>query len=276
MSARAQAPTPVAIGGVGGSGTRVVAALLHACGVYLGSDLNEAFDNLWFTLLFKRRRILIEGRAEFDDLFGLFARKMRSGVGPSPRELGRLAALAQYPRMDLTRAWLQARLDTLCVPVPRTASMWGWKEPNTHVVAERILASDDDVRYVHVSRHPLHIAFSSNQRQLAFWGPIFLERDVDPGPRDSFAYWCMAELRARSLAQKFPGRVHYVDFDRFCSAPVEESQRLLTALNIDVAPPQDFTRRVRRPDAEASLEPRDPSNFRAADIEIAAALGYRL
>ena len=45
---------PVAIGGVGGSGTRVVAEVLKCLGFYLGSLLNSSLDNLWFTLLFKR------------------------------------------------------------------------------------------------------------------------------------------------------------------------------------------------------------------------------
>ncbi len=47
---------PVVIGGVGGSGTRVVAAILSTLGFHLGNDLNESMDNLWTTLLFKRPR----------------------------------------------------------------------------------------------------------------------------------------------------------------------------------------------------------------------------
>jgi hypothetical protein len=53
-------PHMVAIGGVGGSGTRLGAALLQVLGYYIGDDLNESLDNLWFTLLFKRRSILLE------------------------------------------------------------------------------------------------------------------------------------------------------------------------------------------------------------------------
>ncbi len=43
----------VAIGGMGGSGTRLIARILVECGIYMGSDLNEALDNLVFTRLFK-------------------------------------------------------------------------------------------------------------------------------------------------------------------------------------------------------------------------------
>ena len=59
---------PLVIGGLGGSGTRVVADIVLAQGWYLGQDLNRAKDNLLFTLLFKRpywRKQLSNGVAPF-------------------------------------------------------------------------------------------------------------------------------------------------------------------------------------------------------------------
>ena len=49
-------PGPVVVGGVGGSGTRVVEQMLRQLGVYTGADLNSAGDNRWFTLLCKLPR----------------------------------------------------------------------------------------------------------------------------------------------------------------------------------------------------------------------------
>ena len=45
---------PVVVGGVGGSGTRVIAQLLQSLDFDMGSDLNESLDDLSFTALFKR------------------------------------------------------------------------------------------------------------------------------------------------------------------------------------------------------------------------------
>ncbi len=45
---------PVIIGGVGGSGTRVLAEIVAMFGFFMGKDLNSAGDNLTYTLLFKR------------------------------------------------------------------------------------------------------------------------------------------------------------------------------------------------------------------------------
>jgi len=55
----------IAIGGVGGSGTRLVAGALAAAGYFIGYDLNEASDNLTFSLLFVRREILDASDDEF-------------------------------------------------------------------------------------------------------------------------------------------------------------------------------------------------------------------
>ena len=43
----------IAIGALGGSGTRAVAQVFLEAGIYMGDDLNRANDNLIFTRLFK-------------------------------------------------------------------------------------------------------------------------------------------------------------------------------------------------------------------------------
>ena len=45
---------PVAVGGIGGSGTRLIAQLLSALDYDMGSDFNDSLDDLGFTALFKR------------------------------------------------------------------------------------------------------------------------------------------------------------------------------------------------------------------------------
>ena len=43
----------IAIGALGGSGTRVVAQILKNSGIYIGDNINHPNDNLIFTALFK-------------------------------------------------------------------------------------------------------------------------------------------------------------------------------------------------------------------------------
>ena len=54
MSSTGIASGPVAIGGVGGSGTRVIAAIVESLGFDPGANLNRPRDDLTFTVLFKR------------------------------------------------------------------------------------------------------------------------------------------------------------------------------------------------------------------------------
>ena len=67
---------PIAIGGVGGSGTRVIASILKEVGIYIGGDLNHANDNLWFTLLFKHRDALNLNNTEFNKRLAIFEAAM--------------------------------------------------------------------------------------------------------------------------------------------------------------------------------------------------------
>ena len=69
---------PIAVGGVGGSGTRLVARLLRDLGFFLGADLNESEDTLWFTHLFKRREVLDLSEGQFSELVSIFRTVMTS------------------------------------------------------------------------------------------------------------------------------------------------------------------------------------------------------
>ena len=68
---------PVMVTALGGSGTRMIAAVLAAHGVYLGECFNPALDNLWLHfLLFNRDPF---GNSEkIRPAIELFARRMRS------------------------------------------------------------------------------------------------------------------------------------------------------------------------------------------------------
>src|SRR5437764_5229198 len=139
---------PVAIGGVGGSGTRVVAEILRGLGYHIGDDLNSAADNLWFTLLFKRRawylsrrnrsrsvavgaRILEKamlGEPSFDAHERMFLLRAAGGI-----------ALRGHDREGHDRGrWPLTHLRSLlAAPGPAPGSLgWGWTEPNTHVFLE--------------------------------------------------------------------------------------------------------------------------------------------
>ncbi len=69
--------SPIIVTALGGSGTRLVATILAAHGVYLGECFNSALDNLWLHfLLFKRNPFGDFGKLR--PMIELFACRMRS------------------------------------------------------------------------------------------------------------------------------------------------------------------------------------------------------
>jgi sulfotransferase family protein len=245
---------PVAIGGVGGSGTRLVADMVLELGFYLGADLNFERDNLWFTLLFKRPEWYAKEHA--GDASGihvalrLFERVMIGGRRPSMAELRLLLCAA-------TRVAVRGRPPTgrgrgIGWPWGRVRSMlragpadldghrgWGWKEPNTHIFLPQLADHFDDLTYVHVIRHGVDMAYGRNQFQLHNWGSLFgVEPPASPElvPRASLRYWARSNLRAVELGERLLGpRFLLLNYDALCRDPETGVDALLAFLGCSVS-----------------------------------------
>lgn len=212
---------PLAIGCVGGSGSRVIARIVQSIGYHLGDDLNGPLDNLWFTLLFKRPSVLIDSDATISYLYENFRHRMIHGRIASAAFDEVLRRLCAHDRPPHSAAWLEARRETFLRERPGRAERIAWKEPNTHLVIDRLLKTDPALRYIHLTRNGLDMAFSSNLNQLRLWGPVVLDRAIDPGPRDALAYWVAVETRIRELAVSFPGRMLILSYEALLSRPDE-------------------------------------------------------
>jgi hypothetical protein len=271
---------PIAIGGVGGSGTRLVAQFLLNLGFFLGADLNESNDNLWFTLLFKRREILLVRDEEIADLVAVFLESMNGSGSLSASQLELVRGLASANRLAHDAEWLRQRAQSLenwtarqgRAPVP-----WGWKEPNTHVVLNRLAPLLPGMKYVHVIRNGLDMAYSSNQTQLQVWGPAFLGLEkVDTSPRLSLKYWRAVHLRVLAHGRRLGDRFLLLNFDRLCASPEESLCILLQFLG---AEPDRVTRdlllaSIRPPQSVGRFRRHPPSDFDPDDVAFARHMGF--
>lgn len=268
---------PIAIGGVGGSGTRLVAELLERAGVHLGSDLNAARDNLWFTLLFKHLGVLDWDDARFGLAATAFAERMHTGrVGHSTALVELLDECSADGRDQHDAAWLaQRRASFEHEGEGAGARRWGWKEPNTHVVLDRLDGALEDLRYVHVARSGLDMALSPNQNQLRLWGPSFGVADGS-GPADSLRFWCAAHRRVLDIGANMPGRFLLLRFEDLCADPVQHITRLLGFVGHDDPPSiaAGLAAVVSPPTSIGRAE--DLSMFDAADVDYVASLGFEL
>ena len=285
---------PVAVGGVGGSGTRAVAKVLQLAGVYLGGDLNEALDNRWFTLLFKRPGWFVQARnapgEPIQRALSVFHGVMTKGRVAAFRSLPFLLGAAA----DLSRSghdptgfakglWPYRRVGSMLRARPFRASQhagWGWKEPNTHLLLPELAEHFPPLRYVHVVRHGLDMAFSANQNQLHNWGRLF---DVEPppalaaAPRSSLEFWIRANERAIRLGQSLLGS-HFllVDADQLCQHPGAGVDRLVDFLALEVSP--DVRARMaavpRRPASAGRYRQHDLGVFGPGQVEAVRRLGF--
>ncbi len=269
-------PVPlVAIGGVGGSGTRLVAQMLGAAGFHLGDDLNDASDTLWFTLLFKRVDILHVDGPQFDRLTRLLVAALHRDRPIDATDRALVRSLADDDRPQHSSGWLRARAESLLAAVerPPVDAPLAWKEPNTHVVIQRLWQRLPQLRYVHVVRNGVMMAHSSNQNQLRLWGPSVLGQDGPVTPARSLAYWCRVHQRMQRTLADNRERMYWLDYDRLCREPQAEAEKLCRFLDCGVEQMAPVLSHVRAPTQRTGI---DLSDFAPADLEHVCSLGYTL
>ncbi len=271
---------PVVVGGLGGSGTRLVARLLQEMGVSMEGQLNESLDNLWFSLLFVRRSILLKSDEELRKLAWIFTNAMRHGKS-LPQELKWLVEDAcRYDRGPiLPKPLLQEIRDSILTAQPPqdTSRIWGWKQPNTHVMLPQLLRCFSRMKYVYVVRNGLDMAFSDNQNQLKyFWGDLILEGDTSPTPRNALRYWVESHKRMRGY-KRHPGiSPYFLNFDRLCADPHLELMKLkdFLQLEVDVNKIAELAAAISPPASAGRFRDQDCSVLRPVDVEYVREQGF--
>lgn len=268
---------PVAIGGVGGSGTRLIAQCLKTRGFFIGHDLNEANDNLWFTLLFKRIEILAASEPQFDQLTAILQQRMTGSAALTPEQMDCIRQLAATDREQHPAVWLQQRAHSLLSdqpPVPHTR--WGWKEPNTHLVVDRLRKRLKTMKYIHVVRNGLDMAHSSNQNQLKLWGRHFIGENFELSPYYSLKYWCLVHRRILEIGKTMGSDFLFINYDDFCSNPRHGIARLYEFLELDPVntPAADLLGVIRSPASIGRFKQHGTQIFDQADVAYVKALGF--
>jgi len=300
MSSAFSSNGPVVIGGLGGSATRVYALLLRHAGFYIGDDLNYACDNMWVTLLLKRRHELLEDRSRARLALGLLEKKLARGGRMSAAECGLLWRTA----WDVARngadyrgagkgVWplrTAARIALARTPTSGDYVGWGFKEPNTHVFLEALAEYFSDLRYVYVVRHGLDMAFSANVAQLFGWGRHY---GVEPpsldgltagaragGPEVSRAqldFWLAATERAVATGEALLGeRFLLMRYEELFPDPRPQLEELARFLGVEASAfDEDLRSGWIRPSPSVGRYLRnDPGLFEASQLERVAELGF--
>lgn len=271
---------PLVIGGVGGSGTRLVASLLQQMGIVMAGQMNEALDNLWFSALFIRRSIVLKPPRELDQLSWLFANAMRHGRA-IPEELQPL--VDEACRFDRGPALTRAVLEQACAGLRNATTPddptrpWGWKQPNSHVMVPQLNQRFTDMKYIYVVRNGLDMAFSGNQNQLKyFWGDLLLEGDTSPTPHNALRYWVAAYRRMLANRELLDDRLCILNFDQLCKAPRDQLAALATFAGLEPGAErlEQLAADIRAPGSTGRYLQQDCSSLAADDIEFVRQQGF--
>jgi hypothetical protein len=253
---------PVAIGGVGGSGTRVIAAMVSGLGFQPGTDLNVPEDDLTFSILFKRPKLYrgLRGLIPADHASALAATRafvaLRTGhrldpaVAPIvPASLG-FPSSGVYPMPTEARQWALHRLrGAFRHPPPQAPGQWMWKEPNTLLFLPTLFREVAGLRYIHMVRNGLSMAKSKNNFQLTNWGYLFDTSAQDPRPElPKLVYWARVNLAVADFLADQP-RSLVITHERTVSEPMAVLEEIAGFVGRPVTDPaRAAAEGVRRPD----------------------------
>jgi hypothetical protein len=285
---------PVVIGGVGGSGTRVVAAIVAAFGFYIGDDLNESVDNLWYTLLLKRRKWYYKNLTRDEAIYtGLSVlRKVMLNKGrlsvPECRFLIQAVVQMTFQGHNplsgagkglwpFKRVWrmVKASKGKRCGYVG-----WGWKEPSSRLLIRHLANYFEHLKYIHTMRHGLDMAFSRNRQEIFLWGELYgVEAPRTPSeiPAAALRYWLRANRCALQAGTELgKDKFHVIDFDRFCRSPESELQSLVSFLQINPSREavEKATTLIRQPGTIGRYRDHDLSQFDRDDLSALRTFGY--
>ncbi|MCE9629805.1 MAG: sulfotransferase [Planctomycetia bacterium] len=267
---------PVVVGGVGGSGTRLIAAILRESGYFIGDDLNAALDNRWFSLLFNRPGIQHCPDEEFHRLLGILVNRMVGDAQFDPADVALIEALAQHDNPPHSADWMRERAGTLLAPRigPPPGGRWGWKEPNTHVVLPRLARALPRMRYVFVSRSGLDMAYSANTNQAMRWGEAYLGRPFEPTPRYMLSFWVAAHRRVLAAAAAVPVRFHFIRLEAFCGRPAAGLLSLYEFLGLSGEPSAGLIALAQSPESIGRFREHGLAHFDPDDVAYVESLGF--
>ena len=230
---------PGVIGATGGSGTRVLAAIVQRAGMFVGSDLNRSLDALDFAAFFDRwvgRELPAEAAAE---LRGLVARQHTEADGRP----------------------------------------WGWKEPRSVYLLPFLDAELPGLRFLHVIRDGRDMAFSENQVQLRKHGDAVLGRTDEPMALRSIALWRQVNLQAADFGERELGdRYLRLRFEDLCAEPSARVAEVLRFFGLEGDAGQIAAEEVQAPPTLGRWREADPELQAALTDRAADALerfGYQ-
>lgn len=234
---------PCIIGATGGSGTRVVARIVRAGGMFIGSRLPDTEDAL-----------------PFKDYFDRWVNAYMDQTARWTRSSPRLEALMAEELPGLLRQHSEG--------MKHGTSAWGWKAPRSIYLLPFWSRLFPGLRFLHVVRDGRDMAFSANQNQVQRHSCSLLDAGEEASslPVRAMLLWSRLNLMAAEFGETRLGdRYLRVRFEDLCHQPQSIIRQIYGFLGLqgdveriaaeEVKPPASLgSWRRQSPDVIAELE----------------------
>lgn len=224
----------IVIGGIGGSGTRLVSTLLNSLNYYLGNDLNDAKDNLLFSYLFRYKGIFSLSNIQLKKRIDIFL-KILNKYKLTDEEKNYLITIKEYHKTDRPKEWFDKKLLKIFEYLDlmnQQILMNAWKAPSSHLFIKDLLEVDSKLKYIYVYRDGLDMSHSKNLNQLKLWGEtVYNFKNSELNPHFALKYWCQTNKRMLEISKEYPNRILLLNFDKLCLKPEEELKNFLSFLS---------------------------------------------
>lgn len=229
-------PDPLVIGAIGGSGTRVFSRISRHAGVFMGGHLDNQEDSQPVS------RFYSECASDYLAADGHLAARQRRQLSERLSEL------------------LHEHLEGL----PHPDHPWGIKNPRSILMLRFWHERFPGMRFLHVVRNGLDMAYSEQQNQIRRHGEAILGAEFNrPGPERAMLWWARVNGAAADYGEATLGG-HYtrVRLEDLCANPKRTVRSLFGFIGSkspmkgavrEVTTPPSLERWRQRPRAEIAL-----------------------
>lgn len=258
---------PILVGGVGGSGTRVVTKILKQSGIFMGGNLNESNDNMQIGNEFPNMRDVIQNRGPG---FKRFTRNLKNQIRYNSKDE------QQIIERTLIRFENQMFKDYL--KKNEKYDGWGWKIPGNFFILQHLSKHYQNLKYIHTIRNGLDMAFSKNQDQLKNWGEYYgVGKNKYPTPKDALNYWYAANKKAIAEGEELPGNNFLlIKFEELCMDPGKIINQIIDFINLESPGVINLEKLVSIPDTINRYKNKDLSIFNEGDFIRVREFGYEI
>ena len=212
--------------------------MLKQYGVFIGSDLNEAYDNLLFTRMFKNPSWFVN-RVDGDI-------KRRIEVFIDAHKAEKLDKEVRLYLKNVIKTNKLIESNFWYNPLQKNnknSPFLAWKEPNSWIFIKSFLESISSLKYIHMVRDPLYMMQSTNKQQLRNWSSALFGYDSSWAQNNmelaQLHYWLDCNEEVLSLSKgNLQDRIMILSYDRFCQEPKKYISILFKYCGLDLTEEQ--------------------------------------